>query len=408
LSWGYCTGSKTGFVLCTSRYYDPAAGGWLSRDPIGYAGGANLYAYCGGNPVGTADPSGLMMIAGVDVSLNTLPSLADTWVFNGAISHLGDMVGRYHAGCASGWDVAGAGLNASVQVAMVFAPELEAVKGLDVAFEAAEKLAGPAKLLLAKAKCVLTKSGCFAAGTPVRMADGTTKPIDQVKEGDEVESRDARTGKTEAKRVSATVAKRVDDLVTLTLADAKGVPETVVCTPNHPFYVPDKGFVPAGELAVGEHVAAFAGPALTVMATASSKPEGGVAVYNLVVEGDHTYFVGLAGGGAWVHNGACSKIPARGWGHSQEYRDALNALKTKGQRDFEASSEAAAKQFAEDGGLVKNPDPNPYGDAVENTYQQHEPEPDTLGRDPRFWDWPHLKYQFEKGNVGHIFYPPAK
>ncbi len=97
------------------------------------------------------------------------------------------------------------------------------------------------------------------------------------------------------------MTKRVDELVTLHLSDAKtGKPaETVVCTPNHPFYVPDKGFVPAGDLAVGTRVATLAGPLLTVMATASSKPEGGVTVYNLVVEGDHTYFVGLAGGGVW-------------------------------------------------------------------------------------------------------------
>jgi len=33
-------------------------------------------------------------------------------------------------------------------------------------------------------------------------------------------------------------------------------------------------------------------------------PEG-VYVYNFVVDGDHTYFVGLADGGEWVHNGNC-------------------------------------------------------------------------------------------------------
>jgi hypothetical protein len=46
-------------VLATNRYYDPTEGRWLTRDPIGYAGGLNLYAYCGGNPVNLADPLGL-------------------------------------------------------------------------------------------------------------------------------------------------------------------------------------------------------------------------------------------------------------------------------------------------------------------------------------------------------------
>lgn len=43
----------------THRYYDPAAGRFLTRDPIGYAGGINLYAYTGNDPVNRADPSGL-------------------------------------------------------------------------------------------------------------------------------------------------------------------------------------------------------------------------------------------------------------------------------------------------------------------------------------------------------------
>ena len=34
-------------------------GRWLTRDPISYDGGENLYAYCGNNPVGMFDPSGL-------------------------------------------------------------------------------------------------------------------------------------------------------------------------------------------------------------------------------------------------------------------------------------------------------------------------------------------------------------
>lgn len=56
--WGYLLDRETGLYLCTYRYYDPGTGRWLNRDPIGYAGGANLYGYCGGRAVGWADPSG--------------------------------------------------------------------------------------------------------------------------------------------------------------------------------------------------------------------------------------------------------------------------------------------------------------------------------------------------------------
>ena len=40
------------------RYYDPDVGRFLTPDPIGFAGGLNLYAYCGNDPVNRVDPSG--------------------------------------------------------------------------------------------------------------------------------------------------------------------------------------------------------------------------------------------------------------------------------------------------------------------------------------------------------------
>jgi RHS repeat-associated protein len=57
--WGYYYDRETQLYLCQHRMYDASAGRWLNRDPIGYAGGVNLYGYCGGGPVGSADPSGL-------------------------------------------------------------------------------------------------------------------------------------------------------------------------------------------------------------------------------------------------------------------------------------------------------------------------------------------------------------
>ncbi|MBX7134812.1 MAG: RHS repeat-associated core domain-containing protein [Fimbriimonadaceae bacterium] len=57
--WGYWMDRETGMYLCQARWYDPVTARWVNRDPIGYAGGANLYGYCGGGPVGVADPSGL-------------------------------------------------------------------------------------------------------------------------------------------------------------------------------------------------------------------------------------------------------------------------------------------------------------------------------------------------------------
>jgi RHS repeat-associated protein len=49
----------TGFYYFRARWYDPATGRWLSKDPIGISGGLNLYAFCGNNPVNFTDPLGL-------------------------------------------------------------------------------------------------------------------------------------------------------------------------------------------------------------------------------------------------------------------------------------------------------------------------------------------------------------
>jgi RHS repeat-associated protein len=53
----------SGLYLTHYRFYDPEAGRWLNRDPIGEHGGTNLYAYVGGNPVNYVDPTGEFAIA---------------------------------------------------------------------------------------------------------------------------------------------------------------------------------------------------------------------------------------------------------------------------------------------------------------------------------------------------------
>jgi len=48
----------TGLYLLTHRYYDAGAGRFVTRDPIGYRGGINLYGFAGNNPVNESDPDG--------------------------------------------------------------------------------------------------------------------------------------------------------------------------------------------------------------------------------------------------------------------------------------------------------------------------------------------------------------
>jgi len=46
-------------ILATNRWYNPEVRRWLSRDPIEYEGGENLYEYVDGNAVNELDPTGL-------------------------------------------------------------------------------------------------------------------------------------------------------------------------------------------------------------------------------------------------------------------------------------------------------------------------------------------------------------
>ena len=49
----------SGQLYRRNRYYDPATGRFTQEDPIGLAGGLNLYGFGGGDPVNYSDPYGL-------------------------------------------------------------------------------------------------------------------------------------------------------------------------------------------------------------------------------------------------------------------------------------------------------------------------------------------------------------
>jgi RHS repeat-associated protein len=57
------------------RYYDPEIGRYITRDPIGYADGLNVYLYVHNNPINHIDPLGLDML---DAASNFFAAFADT------------------------------------------------------------------------------------------------------------------------------------------------------------------------------------------------------------------------------------------------------------------------------------------------------------------------------------------
>lgn len=77
--------------------------------------------------------------------------------------------------------------------------------------------------------------------------------------------------------------------------------ETLTTTPEHPFWVIDKGWVAAGQLRNGDRVDAKTPLGYATILSIETKPASNIPVYNFHVEGTHTYRVGKEG--LLVHNG---------------------------------------------------------------------------------------------------------
>jgi RHS repeat-associated protein len=56
---GCCYDGFSGLYCCSQRYYDPATASFITKDPAKADGEGSAYQYCGGDPVGKVDPSGL-------------------------------------------------------------------------------------------------------------------------------------------------------------------------------------------------------------------------------------------------------------------------------------------------------------------------------------------------------------
>jgi RHS repeat-associated protein len=74
------------------RFYDPNMQRWLNRDPLGQAGGANLYGFVYNSPVNLFDPFGLIdcnaLAAGINHQENTIDK---------AIQSMGDINNMYRS-----------------------------------------------------------------------------------------------------------------------------------------------------------------------------------------------------------------------------------------------------------------------------------------------------------------------
>jgi RHS repeat-associated protein len=149
------------------------------------------------------------------------------------------------------------------------------------------------------------KSGkcSFSPDTPVLLADGKTKPIGEIRDGDKVESADPSTGKEEGGRTVQHIWINHDtDLLDVVVSTGHGHTATIHTTANHPFWDnTTHAWVAAGRLKPGHQLdTTSAGQRPTVLATRVTP--GAANRYNLTVQQLHTYYVMAGSTPILVHN----------------------------------------------------------------------------------------------------------
>lgn len=160
-------------------------------------------------------------------------------------------------------------------------------------------------------------SHSFPAGTPVLLADGSRRPIEDVSPGDLVMSTDPVRDLRGAQRVTRQIVTSTDkDFTRLELTTEDG-PATVTVTDNHPFWSRTASrWKNASQLRAGEKLAGV-GTSPEVTATADLK--GTRPTYDLTVEYIHTYYVFAGQTPVLVHNSGGCLPPLRDW-HSQRFQ----------------------------------------------------------------------------------------
>jgi hypothetical protein len=124
-------------------------------------------------------------------------------------------------------------------------------------------------------------------------------------------------------------------------------------TAEHPFYVADRGWLPAAELRIGDWVVAERGDPIRVEGIADS---GRVeTVYNLEVEDDHTYFVGEESWGfaVWAHNAYAKRMSGSAKAaKARQYADDVKAGRATDWGNLTPKQQRAIKEYAVNKGMI--------------------------------------------------------
>ncbi|WP_282697210.1 polymorphic toxin-type HINT domain-containing protein [Streptomyces sp. CC208A] len=141
----------------------------------------------------------------------------------------------------------------------------------------------------------------FVAGTQVVLADGSSKPIEEVEIGDQVLAGDPGAGESVAKTVIATILTSDDKIYVDIVVESEGESRPLSTTGHHPFWAEsERSWLNADELRPGMTLLAADGARVTVASVRTY--ETYQDTYNLTVADLHTYYVLAGETPVLVHN----------------------------------------------------------------------------------------------------------
>jgi RHS repeat-associated protein len=284
-AFGYQQHAEMPVLHVGHRYYDPASGRFLQRDPIGIQGGQNVFAYSRHLPSWLIDPSGLTIVD--DIGAGAAVGGAVGGTVGGAV---GGAVGVPIPGApippgapgaaagAMGGSAVGATIGAMCGLFHWLGERIADLWGPGAEHDGYDDINNP--------KPPIPDTGwCFVAGTVVAL-DQFSTPVEWLSVGDGVLS--ASDG--DIPGLSMVVEIHESSARELVLIDLEG--ERLECTPEHPFWVVHRGWVRASALAPGDVLWSADGTGVPVIAVTGRCAAHSITVYNVTVGGSHTYYVG--------------------------------------------------------------------------------------------------------------------
>jgi len=198
----------SGLVFMRNRSYDPNTGTFTQADPIGLAGGLNLYGYAGNNPITFTDPFGLCPVPPDDCPLGSQAG-------QDATEHWANVAATSSSGLAR------AGATAMGLLSALWTPETATRTGVVLASAGVSALAAPAVAAAPEAE----GGGAAAKAVAGRITGYTEHGLDQAisREGTGVSPRailDAVRNPSQVVEQAGGAMKYIGDKATVILNEA--------------------------------------------------------------------------------------------------------------------------------------------------------------------------------------------